>query len=141
MSILDQILKVKAEEVAALMEEVHLDRLLDQVQDEPAPGFSAGLQLSDLAVIAEIKYSSPSHGPFPCQDSPETVARSFGETSEDIGQHLLENAAIEGYRAGRLSHRQGCSDREQYHWVANAHSRRCGDSRFDRHGRRLLRGR
>ncbi len=37
---------------------------------------------------------------------PETVARSFGETSEDIGQHLLEDAALEGYRAGRLSHRQ-----------------------------------
>ena len=37
---------------------------------------------------------------------PENVARSFGETDKDIGRHLLENAAIEGYRAGQLSHRQ-----------------------------------
>jgi indole-3-glycerol phosphate synthase len=76
-SILDQILKVKEEEVAALREEVSLERLLGQIDDEPAPRFSGGLQMSDLAVIAEIKYSSPSHGPFHCQDSPETVARSY----------------------------------------------------------------
>ena len=37
---------------------------------------------------------------------PENVARTFGETPEDMGRHLLENAAIEEYRAGRLSHRQ-----------------------------------
>jgi len=37
---------------------------------------------------------------------PDNVARSFGETTADIGRHLLENAAIEDYRVGRLSHRQ-----------------------------------
>ena len=37
---------------------------------------------------------------------PENVDRTFGETPEDMGRHLLENAAIEEYRAGRLSHRQ-----------------------------------
>jgi predicted HTH domain antitoxin len=37
---------------------------------------------------------------------PDSVARSLGETTSDISRHLLENAAIEGYRAGRLSHRQ-----------------------------------
>ncbi len=37
---------------------------------------------------------------------PDHVARSFGETADDISRHLLEHAAIEGYRAGRLSHRQ-----------------------------------
>jgi hypothetical protein len=37
---------------------------------------------------------------------PDNVARSFGETTADISRHLLENAAVEGYRAGRLSHRQ-----------------------------------
>jgi hypothetical protein len=37
---------------------------------------------------------------------PDNVARSFGDTAADIGRHLLEHAAIEGYRAGRLSHRQ-----------------------------------
>ena len=37
---------------------------------------------------------------------PDNVARTFGETTDDIARHLLENAAIEDYRAGRLSHRQ-----------------------------------
>lgn len=37
---------------------------------------------------------------------PENVARSFGATPEDISRHLLEDAAIEGYRTGRLSQRQ-----------------------------------
>ncbi len=37
---------------------------------------------------------------------PENVARSFGETDSDVGRRLLENAAIEGYRTGQLSHRQ-----------------------------------
>ena len=37
---------------------------------------------------------------------PENVARAFGETTADISRHLLESAAIEGYRAGNLSHRQ-----------------------------------
>ena len=37
---------------------------------------------------------------------PENDARSFGVTAEEVGRRLLEDAAIEGYRAGRLSHRQ-----------------------------------
>lgn len=37
---------------------------------------------------------------------PESVARSFGATLEDISRQLKEDAAIEGYRTGRLSHRQ-----------------------------------
>jgi len=37
---------------------------------------------------------------------PDQVARQWGETPEAVGRHVLEDAAIEGYRAGRLSHRQ-----------------------------------
>ena len=37
---------------------------------------------------------------------PESVARSLGETPEDISRRILEHTAIEGYRTGRLSHRQ-----------------------------------
>ena len=37
---------------------------------------------------------------------PENVARKFGETPENMGRRLLEDAAIEEYRAGRFSHRQ-----------------------------------
>ncbi len=37
---------------------------------------------------------------------PENVARSFGDNPTDMARTLLQDAAIEGYRAGRLSHRQ-----------------------------------
>jgi predicted HTH domain antitoxin len=35
---------------------------------------------------------------------PEHVARSLGDTPEDVARRVLENAAIEEYRTGRLSH-------------------------------------
>jgi hypothetical protein len=37
---------------------------------------------------------------------PDNIARTLGATTEDMGRRLLENAAIEGYRGGALSHRQ-----------------------------------
>lgn len=37
---------------------------------------------------------------------PDEVARALGENPETITRHLLENAAIESYRAGHLSQRQ-----------------------------------
>jgi predicted HTH domain antitoxin len=37
---------------------------------------------------------------------PDQVARQWGETPDAVGLHVIEDAAIEGYRAGRLSHRQ-----------------------------------
>jgi len=37
---------------------------------------------------------------------PDQLARQWGETPDAVGRHVMEDAAIEGYRAGRLSHRQ-----------------------------------
>jgi predicted HTH domain antitoxin len=37
---------------------------------------------------------------------PDQVARQWGETPDAIGRHVVEGAAIEGYRVGRISHRQ-----------------------------------
>lgn len=37
---------------------------------------------------------------------PDQIARHWGETPDAVGCHVMEDAAIEGYRAGRLSHRQ-----------------------------------
>jgi hypothetical protein len=37
---------------------------------------------------------------------PDQVARQWGETPDAVGRHEMEDAAIEGYRAGLLSHRQ-----------------------------------
>jgi predicted HTH domain antitoxin len=38
--------------------------------------------------------------------TPDPVARQWGDTPQAIGRHVIEDAAIERYRAGRLSHRQ-----------------------------------
>jgi len=37
---------------------------------------------------------------------PDQVARQWGEAPNVVGRHVMEDAAIEGYRAGRLSQRQ-----------------------------------
>jgi len=37
---------------------------------------------------------------------PDPVVRQWGDTPQAIGRHVVEDAVIERYRAGRLSHRQ-----------------------------------
>jgi len=37
---------------------------------------------------------------------PDQVARQWGETPDAISGHVMEDAAVEGYRAGRLTQRQ-----------------------------------
>ena len=39
-------------------------------------------------------------------EMPDQVARQWGETPDTVGRHVMEGAAIEGYRAGRLTQRQ-----------------------------------
>jgi predicted HTH domain antitoxin len=37
---------------------------------------------------------------------PDLVARQWGDTRQAIGRHVIEDAVIERYRTGGLSHRQ-----------------------------------
>ena len=37
---------------------------------------------------------------------PDPIARQWGDTPQAIGRHVVEDAVIERYRAGRLSQRQ-----------------------------------
>ncbi len=39
-------------------------------------------------------------------EMPDQCARQWGDTPDAVGRHILEDAAIERYRAGRLSQRQ-----------------------------------
>ena len=58
-------------------------------------------------VLPELPPPCYSHGVMQVTvKMPDEVARQWGETPEAVGRHVLEDAAIEGYRAGRLSHRQ-----------------------------------
>ena len=51
---------------------------------------------------------------------PDQVARQWGETPDAVGRHVMEDAAIEGYRAGRLSHRQVGEMLALDYWQAEA---------------------
>ncbi len=51
---------------------------------------------------------------------PDQVARQWGETPDAIGRHVLEDAAIEGYRAGRLSLRQAGQMLGLDYWATEA---------------------
>jgi len=37
---------------------------------------------------------------------PDSLARQLGESPDAVGRRVLEDVALEGYRTGRLSHRQ-----------------------------------
>jgi hypothetical protein len=39
-------------------------------------------------------------------EMPDQVARQWGETPDTAGRHVMEDAVIEGYCAGRLTQRQ-----------------------------------
>jgi predicted HTH domain antitoxin len=51
---------------------------------------------------------------------PDQVARQWGETPDAVGRHVLEDAAIEGYRAGRLSLRQAGQMLGLDYWATEA---------------------
>jgi predicted HTH domain antitoxin len=51
---------------------------------------------------------------------PDPVARQWGDTPQSIGRHVVEDAVIERYRAGRLSHRQVGEALGLDYWQAEA---------------------
>jgi indole-3-glycerol phosphate synthase len=78
-SVLDRILQAKREEVAERSERTSVAELLDFGRPRRRANFTEALRGEDFRVIAEIKYRSPSHGPFRCALRPEEIARSFVE--------------------------------------------------------------
>jgi predicted HTH domain antitoxin len=57
---------------------------------------------------------------------PDPVARQWGDTPQAIGRHVVEDAVIERYRAGRLSHRQVGEALGLDYWQAEAFLRERG---------------
>jgi predicted HTH domain antitoxin len=49
---------------------------------------------------------------------PDDFARTLGDTPETVAQHLLQDAAIEGYRSRRLSHRDVAEALGMDYWQA-----------------------
>jgi len=68
--------------------------------DHEIPSFSAALKQPNTNVIAEIKFSSPSHGPFTCQLEPEEIAESYAEN----GAAALSILTDKTYFSGKLEY-------------------------------------
>ena len=60
------------------------------------PSFSAVLMRPAINIIAEIKYKSPSHGPFRCQLPPEEIAESYGVNGAAALSILTDQAFFSG---------------------------------------------
>ena len=76
---LDQIVAAKRQELVLAKERLPLPLLLDQVEGESPPDFAAALGRPGINIIAEIKFRSPSHGPFRFQGKPEEMAQRYQE--------------------------------------------------------------
>ncbi len=103
---LDKILQVKRREVAERRRETSLPELLDRGRARRRPSFGDALRGEGLRVIAEIKYRSPSHGPFKCRLGPEEIALSYTEN----GACALSILTDLQFFGGSLEHLGSVSD-------------------------------
>ena len=96
MSILDEIVAAKRQELIETMRVCPLDQLLAQISERPPVSFTSALAPGGINIIAEIKYRSPSHGAFQCQLPPEQVARLYSENGAAALSVLTERNYFSG---------------------------------------------
>ncbi len=100
MNVLERILETKRGEIAERKSATPMGRLLDGAPESAPRPLSVALGADSLNVIAELKYRSPSHGPFACQDPPARVARAYARA----GAAALSILTDEEYFHGRLGY-------------------------------------
>lgn len=100
MSILDDIVRSKREEIASRKQAEPEQRLRQRLPERRLPCLSAALRKEGLNVIAEVKYRSPSHGPFQCQLPAVEVAAEYVRN----GAAALSVLTDERYFGGRLEY-------------------------------------
>ncbi len=96
MSILDEIVAAKKEELIETMRACPLEELLARISEETPVSFTSALDREGINIIAEIKYRSPSQGAFRCQLPPEQVARLYSENGAAAVSVLTERNHFEG---------------------------------------------
>ena len=94
--ILDEIVAAKQRELEAVRQQFPRGSLLDAIPEGTPPAFDTALGGDGLNIIAEVKYRSPSRGPFPCQLEPVEVARQY----RDSGAVALSVVTEKTYFAG-----------------------------------------
>lgn len=91
--------KIELEQLKKALPIKELERLAGQV-NPGVPSFSDSLGLPGPRIIAEIKYKSPSHGMFACQETPEQVAEGYCSN----GAAALSVLTDEMFFAGKLEY-------------------------------------
>jgi indole-3-glycerol phosphate synthase len=97
-NLLERILGTKRLEIARRSAERPVAALLETAPEVRLPRLSDALAGDSLHVIAEVKYQSPSHGLFACQDTPARVSRSYAQG----GAAALSILTDETYFKGKL---------------------------------------
>ncbi|MGW8179889.1 MAG: indole-3-glycerol phosphate synthase TrpC, partial [bacterium] len=96
----------KRGEVSRRIESVPLGRLEEQLPEAGGPSFLAAVRKPGLNIIAEIKYKSPSHGAFLCQDPPVEIAAGYSEG----GAAAISVLTDEKFFDGKLEYLQQVSE-------------------------------
>lgn len=113
-NILDRILAVKREEVAAGMRDVGLDSVRQRARDAAPPRDFLGAILARHAagrnaVIAEIKRASPSQGVMQASLDPASVARSYESAGAACLSVLTDRQFFQGSAADLQSAKAACN--------------------------------
>lgn len=105
---LTRIVRDKKREIAGTKLQRPFSELLHKLQDlEPAPSFSKAITGSNINIIAEIKYRSPSHGFFTCHLPPQEIAQIYAENGAAAISILTEK----NYFGGNLDFLHTCGGR------------------------------
>lgn len=107
-NILAEIITRTELEVQRQKAQLPLQFLLDRLGGEAfLPSFAEALARPGIHILAEIKYQSPSHGPFQCQLPPEEIAGSYVAQGASAISVLTEPH----YFQGRLEYLRRIRDR------------------------------
>ncbi len=93
---LDEIVRGRKAELAETRLRIPLQDLMDQLPEEPPTSFSGSITQPGIRIIAEIKYRSPSHGPFRCQRPPAEVGLTYQQNGAAAISVLTEKSYFDG---------------------------------------------